>query len=621
MKREEMKVLASNQKVLTEKYPHIWSALQTYMKNKDEQLETEPFKVELVQSREDADALSVYKENVCIRLNSRYYPMREAKQWAAQYEYHHISAHVVMYGMGNGIFARELLKNLEADNSFIIIEPDFRLFSQIIGLIDISDIIQYEKVTLFFYHIQQEEIKDILSSMITWGSISTLIRCNHPGYDKLDLEKYEEYNTMVDRLYEKAQVSQNTYALFADSVIHNVINSLQYIKKSNYITEFIGQFPEDYPAVVVSAGPSLRKNVEKLRKMKDRAFVLVVDTAVKVMEESGVPYDAIVLIDPTKPADFITAYPGAKEKPLFCLTESQTDIMDFHQGRKIWLPNAKWLEKTYAQYGLKFPTHVLGGSVATMATEVARIVGCKTIILVGQDLAYLGEQTHAGREDAMGEERGYESQWIDGIDGKQVRSRWDWIHYLHWFEEFISKNTELNVVDATEGGALIHGSKVMTLEEAADEYCKETFSFDDFLNQLPYTFEQNDFRGIKEEIYKLKTDSEQTVKMAECALEYLQEFYHLEKDSSPEILNGLLAKCFHINTKFARVSGYELIEIGTSGAVEEALADVNHLSGDEAQDRRDTVKMLEVYYKSVIDVTRRIIKEMDQVFVKMEQED
>ena len=54
-----MKVLASNQKVLTEKYPHIWSALQTYMKNKDEQLETELFKVELVQSREDADARAV----------------------------------------------------------------------------------------------------------------------------------------------------------------------------------------------------------------------------------------------------------------------------------------------------------------------------------------------------------------------------------------------------------------------------------------------------------------------------------------------------------------------------------------------------------------------------------
>ena len=41
--------------------------------------------------------------------------------------------------------------------------------------------------------------------------------------------------------------------------------------------------------------------------------------------------------------------------------------------------------------------------------------------------------------------------------------------YLEWFEEQIKTYEDtIKVIDATEGGALIHGSEVLTLKEALD---------------------------------------------------------------------------------------------------------------------------------------------------------
>ena len=56
---------------------------------------------------------------------------------------------------------------------------------------------------------------------------------------------------------------------------------------------------------------------------------------------------------------------------------------------------------------------------------------------MGQDLAYEGKyytcsgQVSKVRNEADG------IKYIEGIDGKQVKSRHDWLIYLDWFEQSI----------------------------------------------------------------------------------------------------------------------------------------------------------------------------------------
>ena len=129
----------------------------------------------------------------------------------------------------------------------------------------------------------------------------------------------------------------------------------------------------------------------------------------------------------------------------------------------------------------------MGGNVAGAAFVALRILDAKTIIFVGQDLAYSGGQHHAdGIDDGMdGVEDIIE---IPGIDGTNVKSNTMWIKYRDYFVRQIKQNPDIRLIDATEGGALIEGSEIKTLRGTVDEICTcnnpSEFIFDDIPKAL-----------------------------------------------------------------------------------------------------------------------------------------
>ena len=62
-------------------------------------------------------------------------------------------------------------------------------------------------------------------------------------------------------------------------------------------TQLCDILPTDIPAIVVSAGPSLNKNIVELRKAKNKAFIVAVDTAVKPLVKAGIIPDLYVVVD------------------------------------------------------------------------------------------------------------------------------------------------------------------------------------------------------------------------------------------------------------------------------------------------------------------------------------
>ncbi len=123
----------------------------------------------------------------------------------------------------------------------------------------------------------------------------------------------------------------------------------------------------------------------------------------------------------------------------------------------------------------------MGGSITTALLGMVRSAGFKTIILMGQDLAYDENGfSHTGGER---EER-ENDQWLEGIYGGKVRVRSDWVLFLKSFEKEIREHPEMTVIDATEGGALIHGSAVMTMREAIDLYCRKEYPVQEWIDSL-----------------------------------------------------------------------------------------------------------------------------------------
>ncbi len=129
-------------------------------------------------------------------------------------------------------------------------------------------------------------------------------------------------------------------------------------------------------------------------------------------------------------------------------------------------------------------------TVAHLSFYLARYMGCNPIVLVGQDLGFEGNVYYAPGTPI---ERAWSSElnrfnsmemmeWqriarmrsvlqkVPDIHGRKIFTDAQMFTYLQQFERDVAV-TEATVIDATEGGARITGTKVVPLKEVIDRYC------------------------------------------------------------------------------------------------------------------------------------------------------
>lgn len=599
-----------NRQTIRERYRERYEEIFQRM----EKEEVSGYQVESIVARDGNHALIVEKDGDKFRLNSAYKPLAEAKKWADQYEFQNLDVNVFMFGFGNGIFVRELLCRVQPDARIYLWEPNVSIFRRVMEEEDLEEVLKDERLHLYLGKDGLKELKESLEYSVGWHNMSSQIRCCHVCYDRLHEEEYLEFLKAIKYSDSMVQVKRDTNAYFAHRAVVNVIDNLRYIRKSNFVTELIGRMPEDIPAIVVAAGPSLEKNIDLLRKAQGRAFIIATDTAVRNLEPKGLPYDCVVTIDPGKITWYMTDYPGCQNKPLFCNSESQREIMKFHTGRKIWAAGSVYVDSLYNYLGLQFPESSTGGSVATAAAQLAFHLNLKNIILIGQDLAYTGEHTHAGGYDnhVLNEEKFIEM--VDGIDGGQVKTRGDWIVFRDWFEDFIKLHEEINLVDATEGGALIHGSKIMTLEEAIDTYCGEQeFSFEKIMEELQPTFDVLGFEPVQEVIQRMGKGFRNILERSKEAKKAAEEYLEAGNGLSSKKHDRLLKTIRKANNYLQRQAGYELLEMYTFDLTLNEAHDVNQMTGDALTDERNSVEIALAIYDAYIDAVEELGDRMDQV--------
>ena len=245
----------------------------------------------------------------------------------------------------------------------------------------------------------------------------------------------------------------------------------------------LDRLPKDLPVIVVAAGPSLNKNVDKLTEVQDRALIACTDRAVGALVKHGIRPHLIVTVDISKDTDYIR-FDSMSDVPVMASFQIDPNTLEYADGRIIFF-HAIYLEGELP--GLKgkiIGQGDLGGNVATATYVTFAQAGFKNVILIGQDLAMLGNKHHAD-DNAEGEFESGEFIEVEGIDGGTVRSHLDWVSFRDQYEQFIKGMPDTHCIDATEGGALIHGSEVMTLQAAIERYCTVEYDIQRMLSDLP----------------------------------------------------------------------------------------------------------------------------------------
>lgn len=574
--------------------------------------------IEETETRDGNKALTIEKDDTKYRLNSIYRPLSEASKWADQYEFQNLNISVMMFGIGNGLFVREMLKRLQPDAKVYLYEPDISVFLYVLNNVDISDILSDMRIILFINEINYIEFEELMQRDIDWRMLLAQIVCHHPIYDKIYGKEYVKFLKVINKANNLERINMDTEKHLSVALAKNAIKNLCYIKESNYISEFIGRIPEEVPVIIVSAGPSLDKNIDELKRAEGKAFIFATDTSVKYLIKHDINFDAMITID-SKKAGWHLKNEKCHNVPMFCVLEANTKFMEMHKGRKIWFRGSVYMYDLYNRFNREFPIYNNGGSVATAAFTASVSLGFKNIVLIGQDLAYSGNVTHAGGtiKNIQGDKEGRE--FVESIDGSKVQTRYDWLIYLGWFEDAIRSIEDINVIDATEGGALIHGTKIMTLSDVIDQYCKEDFSFSNLLDDTPYTFTgdeydkvRNDMLDIPKEFINMRQKANEGIK----ATEQLIKIIDSGKQNTKSEHNNL-KKIDKINKFVGKQKAYSILDAYITSAVADDVQRINTLTNDENENMKKTLEISMSLYKALIQAVDALMPSLEETLGKI----
>lgn len=560
-------------------------------------------KFNILDTRDGSKTIEIAIGDDKYRLNSLYSPEKEAKRWAAKYEFNSINASVVMFGIANGVFARAILEKLKDDAVLFLVEPDISLFVYCLMNFDMCDIISDERVDLFVDTINFENLYFSFLDTITEFMLPNQIVCTYPNLEKVYKEKAEHFLSVIKKCY-GVQLSlcmdiNNAYQI----AIENTFKNFHFIKDSNYLTEFIGKIPDAVPVIIVSAGPSLDKNIEDLKKAEKKAFIIATDTAVKSLIAHNVHYDIIITKDVRK-SDTHLANEKCYNKPIIADIRSKNSILETNKGRKIWNNTSNFICNLYAKYGLGYTSCMLGMSVATDAFTVAELIGAKRIVFIGQDFAYDGEYSHAGSVANHRYDNINGIYEIEGIYGDKVKARGDWVDMLQWFEAEIAKvGSDIDVIDATEGGAKIHGTRVMKLSEVIEQYCNTEFDFQKLLQVTPPTFSDENYRNLRDDIYHLKTELSDIYKYSKDGIEAVDKMIAILDENKSEQYAVELSQKSEIvkkNMKFIEEQlVYQIINDYMETKIKSALK-INMLGDDKAENAKVSCELSKEAFNAAI---------------------
>ena len=323
-------------------------------------------------------------EGRLVYLHSRYQPIEEARRLI---EAVNAEACVAFYLQGLGLgYHLELLFDRASDEAiFCVLEPDLLMVRTALETRDLSRLIESRRV-LFFWQADKSELFVRLSSraaMLSMGFEGVA----HPASLQLHGAFHRQMQTWIGEFAAYYRTSLNTLVLNGRRTAENISRNLAWYVATPGAKRLKDRY-KGFPAVVVSAGPSLRKNKHLLKGLRDRAVLVAVQTTLQPLGDLGIePQFATALDYHDISTHFYEKLPRTLSTELVAEPKATSRIFSMYPGPLTLLGN-DFAESLLREMKLGKPQLPAGATVAHLAYYLAEHLGCDPIIFVGQDLGF-----------------------------------------------------------------------------------------------------------------------------------------------------------------------------------------------------------------------------------------
>ena len=367
----------------------------------------------------------------------------------------------IIVGFVYGYMLEFLEQKLGSDFTAIVIEPDEKVLKKQLELKEDFEFSRYPNVKVFC-GTNFEEFSELVRQVMGIGNANNIEPIFMDAYDWAYPCYYKEIlNRLID-IRHGLLINQNTFKEFGSLWVRNIVENRHYINSSCNIEKLKDKFT-DIPAVIVSGGPSLDKNIQYIKDFK--GIIFTGGRTVAPVLRYGAPPDFVCSLDPQDATlDTFLEY-GKNELPLITTTTSSSKVIKNNTGPQYFVTNDGFAQCLIGTDGSFFE---MGGSVATLCLSSAVYMGCNPIIFIGQDLAPPPGPppppppppvTSYAKDGKRGHKK------VKGYYGDEVVSDAGLIGFLRWIEAFIERHSDKVFLNATEGGALIKGTENCPFEE------------------------------------------------------------------------------------------------------------------------------------------------------------
>ncbi|ECQ5936691.1 motility associated factor glycosyltransferase family protein [Campylobacter jejuni] len=383
---------------------------------------------------------------------------------------------ICIYGIGNALLIKNLAKHYK---HLFVFESEIELFILALSMIDLSEELCSGKIYLVDIKEERVDIQLLIlfdmKDMFEYLSLYEMF-VNNSFYKQFQQDDWYKANTLCEKNIEVIVRNLNSSLHIAfecySHLLQNIPSMLESIPFQRILSERKNKFEN---AIVVSAGPSLAKQLSLLKAYQDKAVIFCADGALSMLEKEGIIPDYVTNLDCRDLAmKFFQNKENLKQSiiALECATHPNVVRSLNAENCMIVLRN----KALYQRFNLNDFGYIdTGTHVSHFSYTLALALGFKNIIMIGQDLAFDEEGNSHSKGFSYGEqfsgEKTVPTLKAQAYGGKgEVLTHIAWNDYRIKLEYLFACNEQkTKFYNATEGGARINFTEELSFKECCEK--------------------------------------------------------------------------------------------------------------------------------------------------------
>lgn len=376
----------------------------------------------------------------------------------------------LLYGIGDGQILESLLTT-ESTATYYVIETNM-------------DVIAYAETTFSMLDRLREEPRISFCGTTDLTEVRAFLKIvpdgAHVRYFYPSLDAIPKELSAIRDWFNNRMIDLNSERKFGQYIALNLAHNLT-LGLPDVLQSLKGKLHG--PALVVVSGPTVVDSMSFIQSVAHKVLILSIGRNGKLFKEAGFSPDLWVDMDPQhRPEIWERVRFNDEAVPYAILDSASLLIHNYFQG-------SIGLVRSQVDGTEEFAVPTGKSTVAALALELAIMMGCGPVTLVGQDLCYIGDKSHAGDSHAVAIDRSMPK--VRCNDGEERYSSKEFIRHRESMEKVI-RSHDCEVHTLSKKGIQIEGATYWSEEELRQSVESLSFDKDAVIRRIREAFHVHD---------------------------------------------------------------------------------------------------------------------------------